>query len=102
MWNLENDSNEFVCKAEMETWMQRTSIWIPRGAMNWETGIDTYTLLCPKQIPNEDYCIAENSTQCCGDLNEKDIQKRGDILFIQLIHFAVQQKLIQHCKATIF
>ena len=72
------------------------------GGMNWETGIDTYTLLCPKQIPNENLLYStENSTQRCGDLNGKDIQKRGDILFIQLIHFAVQQKLIQHCKATI-
>ena len=37
----------------------------------------------------------------CGDLNGKGIQKRGDISILQLIHFGVQQKLTQHCKATI-
>ena len=35
------------------------------GGMNWETGIDIYTLLCIKQITNENllYSIG-NSTQC--------------------------------------
>ena len=51
----------------------------------------------------------------CGDLYGKEIQKRGEIyiyiyththtyiyiyIYIWLIHFAVQQKLTQHCKAT--
>ena len=34
----------------------------------------------------------------CGDLNEKEIQKRGEskkelYVYIQLIHFAIQQKV---------
>ena len=37
------------CKAETETQTQRTNVWIPRGkrsgGRNWQTGIDTYTLL---------------------------------------------------------
>ena len=37
----------------------------------------------------------------CGDLNGKGIKKRGDISILQLIRFGVQQKLTQHCKATI-
>ena len=37
----------------------------------------------------------------CGDLNGKEIQKEGIYVYIQLIHFAVQQKLTQHCKATV-
>ena len=34
--------------AEIVTHMQRTNVWTPRsdgGGMNWETGIDIYTLL---------------------------------------------------------
>ena len=37
----------------------------------------------------------------CGDLNGKEIQKKRICVYLQLIHFAVQQKLTQHCKATI-
>ena len=55
-----NGTDEPVCKAEIETQMQRTNIWTPRGeaevgwgGMNWEIGIDTYTLICIKQITNK-------------------------------------------------
>ena len=35
--------------------------------MNWETGTGTYTLLCVKQITNENIlCTTGNSTQCSG------------------------------------
>ena len=37
----------------------------------------------------------------CGDLFRKEIQKKGIHVYVWLIHFAVQQKLTQHCKATI-
>ena len=38
----------------------------------------------------------------CGDLNAKEIQKKDRIyVYVQLIHFAVQQKIPQYCKATI-
>ena len=47
-----------------------------------------------------------------GDPNGNEIQKRGEIyiyththththIYVWLIHFAAQQKLTQHCKATI-
>ena len=59
-----NGTDEPVCKAEIETQMQRTNIWTPRGesggaegsgggGMNWEIGIDIYTLTCIKQITND-------------------------------------------------
>ena len=52
-----NDTDELICNAEIETQTQRTNIWIPRvegqGGMNWKIGIDIYTLLCIKQITNE-------------------------------------------------
>ena len=37
----------------------------------------------------------------CGDLNEKEIQKEGTYVNTQQVHFAMQQKLTQHCKETI-
>ena len=44
-----NGIDDLICKAEIETQIQRTNIWIPRekgeGDKNWEIGIDTYTLL---------------------------------------------------------
>ena len=35
-----------------------------------------------------------NSTRLCGDLNGKEIRKKG-------VYISTQQKLIQHCKASI-
>ena len=57
-----NGTDEPVCKAEIETQMQRTNVWTPMGesggwggggGMNWEIGIDIYTLTCIKQITNK-------------------------------------------------
>ena len=45
-------TDEPICKAEIEKQTERISIWILRresgGGMNWETGVDIYTLLCIK------------------------------------------------------
>ena len=64
IWGIQkNGADEPVCKAEIETQMQRTNVWTPReesmwgegvgGRMNWEIGIDIYTLICIKQITNK-------------------------------------------------
>ena len=46
-------------------------------------------------------CVAQGILLSArADLNGEEIQKRGVCAHIQLIHFAVQQKLAQHCKAT--
>ena len=41
--------DNLIYKAEIETQIQRTTVWIPRGKerneMKWEIGIDMYTLL---------------------------------------------------------
>ena len=56
-------TDEPVCRAEIGTQMYRTNIWTPRGesgwgrggggVMNWEIGIDIYTLICIKWITNK-------------------------------------------------
>ena len=66
MWNLENGSDEFICKAEIESQMQTKTLTVTKGGgMKWETGIGMYTLLCTKQMANENLlCSTGNSTQC--------------------------------------
>ena len=59
--------------------------------MNWEIGIDIYTLLCIKRITNENLLYSTGNSVLCGDLNGKEIQKRGDIC----IHIADSL----HCTA---
>ena len=62
MWNLENGTDEPVCRAEIETQKQRKNVWTPRGrsgggggsgVMNWEVGIDMYTLMCMKWMTSK-------------------------------------------------
>ena len=62
MWNLENGTDELVCRAEIETQKQRKNVWTPRGeaavgggggVMNWEIGIDMYTLMFIKWMTNK-------------------------------------------------
>ena len=61
-----NGTDEQVCRTEVETEMWRTNVWTPRGehgggggggggggVMNWEIGIDMYTLMCIKWITNK-------------------------------------------------
>ena len=53
-----NGTDELVRRTEIETQMQRTNVWTPMGdtgrvgggVMNWEIGIDIYTLICIKWI----------------------------------------------------
>ena len=70
------------------------------GGMNREIGTDIYSLLCIKELANENLLCSTGNSVLCGDLNGKEIQNGGEI-YIYKIHFAVQQKLAQHCKATI-
>ena len=62
-----NGTDELVFRAEIETQMQRTNVWTPKGergsGKNQETGIDIYTLICIKQITNENLLYSTgNST----------------------------------------
>ena len=48
-----------LVKTEVESWMQKTNLWLPgnmggeRGGINWVIGTDIYTLLYTKQIINK-------------------------------------------------
>ena len=52
--------------------IQRTNVWTPRGesgggmgvgAMNWEIGIDMYTLMCIKWVTNKDLLYKQTNKQ---------------------------------------
>ena len=63
-----NDTDELICKAETETDIEhgRMETGGREGyTMNWETGLDTHTLLGIKQITTENLLYSTgNSTQC--------------------------------------
>ena len=63
-----NGTDELICKAKVESQIQRTNLWLPRQKGRWDElgiGIDIYTLLCIKQITNENRLYSTgNSTQC--------------------------------------
>ena len=48
--------------------------------MDWKIGIGIYTLFCIKYITNENGTNEHRGlySMLCGDLNEKEIQGRGD------------------------
>ena len=49
---LKNGTNELIYKTEIESQIQKTNLWLPGGEgggeINWEIGIDIYTLLYMK------------------------------------------------------
>ena len=49
------------------------------GGVNWENGTDIYTLLCVKQITNKNLLYSIGNSRLWGNLNRKEICKRGDI-----------------------
>ena len=65
-------------------------------------GTDRYTLSCMKYISSESVLYGTgNSTQ--GSVMTwvgGKAKTEGVWVYVELIHFAVQQNLTQHCKAT--
>ena len=72
--------------------------------INWETGIDIYTLLYIKLITSKDLLYSTgNYTQysvMAYKGKEPKVLRVDIYVYIQLLHFAVQQKLTQHRKST--
>ena len=58
-------TNELIYKTKIQSQTQKTNLWGEvGGGINWETGIDIYTLLYIKQITNKDLLQSTgNSTQ---------------------------------------
>ena len=77
--------------------------------MNWEIGIDVCVLPCIRRIASGKLLSSAGSSAWCSVVTKKGgmgsgvggRSKREEIyVYIWLIHFVVQQKLTQHCKAA--
>ena len=73
--------DEFVYKTEVDSQIQKTYLWLPGykewGGINWEIGIDIYTLLYIKQVTNKNPLYSTgNSTQYSIVLYGKRILKK--------------------------
>ena len=117
MWNLEKCHRWTYLQAEIESQMYKTNLWLPKGELtgggtNWETGIDIYTHWDCTQNRSlmRSYRIAQGTLlnalwwpKWKGNLKQRSVYIYFIYIYIciYLIHFAVQQKLTQHCKAII-
>ena len=96
MQNLKYDTDEFIYKIETDSPTQKTDLWLPRGrgfgrgtgSLGFQMQIITYGM--DKQDPTVQH--GNYIQYFVVNHNEKESEKN---------HFAVQQKLIQHCKPTI-
>ena len=72
--------------------------------MNWEFGIDIYTLLSIKEITSENLrhstgSFTSKSVVTTWEGSKKKNPKTRIYVYGWLIHFAVEQKITQHCKS---
>ena len=70
--------------------------------MDWEPRIGISALLYIECIVNGDLLYGtENSSQYSMiSYMGKESEKEWICVYVELNHFAIQQKLIQHCKST--
>ena len=68
--------------------------------MNWDIGIDLYTLLCTEQVTIENLLNSMgNSTQCSMVTQMGEESRREEIcVYVHPTHFAVQQTLANVVK----
>ena len=72
--------------------------------INWEFGIDIYTLLYIKEITNKGSMYSSGNSAQYSVITKigKESEKRWVFIYVWLIRFAVHLKLTQCCKSTIF
>ena len=84
--------------------MERIHLWLPVGwgwgGMDWECGISRCKLSYMMDEQGDTVAHRELQSPSCDQSLQKRIWKRM-YTYVSLNHFAVQQKLIQHCKSTI-
>ena len=79
MWNIKrNDTNEFTCKAETDSWTSRMSSWVlvgkdrGKGQGVWDGHIHTAIFKVENQpgpiVQNRELCLA-----LCGSLDERRV-----------------------------
>ena len=110
VWPLHKDDTQ-IHEAFHIFWIGRLgliyihSVQFSRSVMSNSLQPHEAQLLCKKQITYKNRLYSTgNSTQCSGwpsFLNGKAIKEEGMYVHMWLIHFAIQQKLTQHCKTIL-
>ena len=120
MWNLENGTDEPICRAGIEMQVSRRDMWTSQGeagGMNREMRTDIYTLPCVKDEASGNLGKAQGASGNLGKAqgaqlsalwwhrwvgweSGREVPEGGDIQ----IHIAGSLRCTaetQHCKATI-
>lgn len=98
VYNLMTSEIKIHCEAI--TTISAINLWIPRGevgcGVDWETGTDS-------AMHGMATMNSAGSSTWCPVVTEMERQSRREriCVYTWLIHFAVKQKLAQHCQATI-
>ena len=103
MWNLKYDTNEPMKTKQNHQHREKTGDcqrWAAGGGMDWESGVSRYKLLYIEWTlllhSTENYIQYPTINQ---NGKEKFLKKKR--VYIYICIFAIQPKLIQHCKSTI-
>ena len=106
MWNLKYATNELIYKTEADSQTQKTNLWLPKEkdgrGISQELVISGYKVLYIRQINNKVllYSTGKYIQYLIINHSGKEHEKEYIYIYIKNNHFAVQRKLIQHCKST--
>ena len=91
-----NGTNKLIYKTGIGSQIWRMNLWFVKEGVNWEIGINIYTLLYKKQITNKDlmYSTGNSIQYSAMAYMGKQSKKEQMYVYVLMTHFAVQQKLI--------
>ena len=105
MESNKNDKEEPIYRTETNSQILKSNLGSPWRklwweAINWEVESGPYPLLYIKYITNKDllYSMGRSASMFCNNIYGK---KEWIYVYVQLIHFTANLKLIQHYKSTL-
>ena len=103
MWNLKYGTKEHISQTETDSQIQGTDLWLPGereggGGMGWEFGISRCKLVYIGWINNKVLLYSTGNYIQYPVINHNTKEYEKEYVYVKLNHFAVQQKLTQHCK----
>ena len=106
MWNLKYGINELIYKTETDSQTWRTDLWLTGGRgggrKDWEFGISRCKRLSIGWINNKVLVYGTRNYIQYPVINHSGKEYFLKMsLCVELSHFAVQQRLAQHCKSTL-
>ena len=99
-------ASEPIYVKEINSWTWRTELWLPGeggvSGMNWAFGVSRCKLLHLEWKSNEILLYSTgNHIQLLVIEHDEDNMRKRMHIYVKLGHFAVQQKLTEHCKSAI-